>query len=876
MIKFDEIRSSFIDFFKKNDHHHIDSSSLIPSNDPTLLFTNAGMVQFKNYFTGLEIPEKKNVVTSQKCIRAGGKHNDLDNVGYTSRHHTFFEMLGNFSFGNYFKENAINLAWNFLIKDCAIDPKKLIITVYEKDEESYKLWKKISNFSDSKILRINTDDNFWSMGDTGPCGPCSEIFFDNGEKIPGGLPGSKSQDGQRYVEIWNLVFMEFERKNNELLSLPKKCVDTGMGLERISAVLNGKTNNYEIDIFLELIRKIEIISEIKLSTKNFISFRVVADHIRSIVFLISEGILPSNEGRGYVLRRIIRRASRHSSLIGYEKPLLYLLVKLVIKNYGSVYYDLLSQQNFIVETLKIEEEKFLETLKDGLKLLNNELKALKNNLFPAELAFKLYDTYGFPVDMTQNIVIEKKLKFDNKRLDQLITDQKNKSKKSWQGSGENIKSDFYIKLKEDYKPTIFLGYNSFTEEAKLLAIIKDENFLNESSDEDDLVLIFDKTPFYGESGGQIGDIGEIFSLDGKEKVCNIYDTKKEDNIYLHFSKNLRTKLEVGKNYKLSINFEKRVKARNNHTATHLLHESLRRVLGDHIKQKGSLVSSEKLRFDFTHNKAMSNEELENVENIVNSTIRDNLDVSTNIMKTKDAIKGGAIALFGEKYPEEARVVNLAKIGSKHRIFSSELCGGTHVDSTGEIGSVKILTETSVASGVRRIEAITGIEVDIFNRKQNNLISKLRDILKSNEENILKKIENIISENQRLTKSSKSAEADVFQKKYLSKVDKYNLYVHLIDRNPKELKSFCDSIKLKIISGIIIVVTNYNNKPTIVVSITDDINKKLSAIKVSKEISFFLGGKGGGGRDDMAQAGGSVVKTYDEIYKFSKNLVQTFL
>jgi alanyl-tRNA synthetase len=870
MIKSDEIRKSFIKFFKKNNHKHIQSSSLIPDNDPSLLFTNAGMVQFKNWFIGIENPKEMNVVTSQKCIRAGGKHNDLDNVGFTPRHHTFFEMLGNFSFGGYFKENAIELAWEFLTKNCSINSKRLIVTVFDKDEESLKIWKKISGLNNSQILKIQSDDNFWSMGESGPCGPCSEIFFDNGESISGGLPGTKNQDGERFVEIWNLVFMEYEKKNGELLPLPKKCVDTGMGLERITAVLNKKINNYDTDIFKKTIAKIEGFSNIKVNNNNLMSYRVIADHIRSIIFLISEGVLPSNEGRGYVLRRIIRRASRHLNLIGYEKTLLYKLVEVISEKYGDIYISLKSQKIFIEETLRIEEEKFSETLKEGIKLLNKEIYKTKGKNFSSEIAFKLYDTYGFPIDMTQTIINENRLIMNLDKLNSLISNQKKISKESWKGSGDDNKNEFFGRIKEKYKPTQFKGYQSFIEEAELKAIIKDEKFLAKTENLNSVILIFDKTPFYAESGGQVGDRGYIFSLDDNKKICKIEDTKKEDNIYLHFSNKIDRELLVGNKYRLVINKSLRNKARNNHTATHLLHESLRRVLGDHIKQKGSLVSSERLRFDFTSNRPMISDEIRDVQKLVNDSIRSNLKVQTVIKPSRKAIEEGAIGLFGEKYPEKVRVVNMG-ISNKD-VFSSELCGGTHVEYTGEIGSIQILSETSISSGVRRIEAITGEDVEDYSNNRIELISQLKNILNTNDENIITKVDSILKENQILQKKDKEEKKLIFSDKNINIINGVSVYIQICDVNPKDLKPFSDKIKLVVKSGVIILVTNYKQKSTIVASVTKDLINEYSALSMVKKISTFLGGKGGGGREDMAQGGGLEIKKIEPLKEHIKSLL----
>tara|TARA_A100001015_G_scaffold84804_1_gene94197 strand:+ start:2610 stop:4688 length:2079 start_codon:yes stop_codon:yes gene_type:complete len=691
-MKSSSIRNQFIQYFKTNDHAFVESSDLVPENDPSLLFTNAGMVQFKDFFTGKENPKYKNIVTSQKCIRAGGKHNDLDNVGFTPRHHTFFEMLGNFSFGNYFKEKAIYYAWDMLTNVFSIDPKRLIITVYKGDSDSLNFWKKISGFGRSQIIEIASDDNFWSMGETGPCGPCSEIFFDNGANVNGGLPGSKNQDGDRFVEIWNLVFMEYEKIEKKLSNLPKKCVDTGMGLERITAVLNGKTNNFEIDFFEESINEIKNFTNVKPVSDKLISFRVVADHIRAITFLINEGVLPSNEGRGYVLRRIIRRASRHLSILGCEEIILYKFVSFVCEKYGDFYYSLNNQKKFIIETLRQEEEKFIQTLKDGLIILNQEITNLKGPEFPPEVAFRLFDTYGFPIDMTKNILKEKELSLDMKEFNDLMDIQKKRSKQSWKGIDNNEEKSFFEQLSKKFDPTIFSGYQKFNDKGTLLAIIENGVLVDTILKSERAILIFDRSPFYAELGGQIGDSGNIYSENQKNKVCEVIDTQKEGGLYIHIVKDINNRLSNGNKLILKVNKKRRINIKNNHTATHLLHESLRMVLGDHVKQKGSLVSDTKLRFDFTNNGSLKDIQIDEVEKIINSVIKNNVNVETNIMDYKIAIKSGAVALFGERYPSQVRVVRIQDEKNYSSFLSNELCGGTHVENTGEIGYIKILKE----------------------------------------------------------------------------------------------------------------------------------------------------------------------------------------
>ncbi len=872
MTSLEKIRSTFLNYFRKNDHKIMDSSPLTPFNDESLLFTNAGMVQFKDWFVGLEQPKYKNIATSQKCLRAGGKHNDLENVGYTPRHHTFFEMLGNFSFDSYFKEEAIELAWNFLIKELDIDKKRLVITVFNNDLNSYKIWKKISNFSESQIIKISSDDNFWSMGDSGPCGPCSEIFFDNGSKLNGGLPGTKQQDGDRYIEIWNLVFMQYEKKNNEFFKLPIKCVDTGMGLERLTSVLNGYVNNYDINIFKDIISSIEKLTQKKVTNENKISFRVISDHIRSIIFLIAEGILPSNEGRGYVLRRIIRRASRHLSFIGYEKPLLYKLADIFCEKYKETYTELALQKKIVTENLRLEEEKFLETLTSGLKLLKQEIASTKNNDFSSETAFKLYDTYGFPIDLTQTILREKKINLNLEEIELFIKDQKNKSKGTWRIVNHNSDESLFKELKNKFKITNFTGYTNYQEKSKLLAIIEGESFLKKTSNSKNLILIFDKSPFYAESGGQIGDKGKIFINQNEDEICEINQTKKRSQFHLHFCEKIRSELVVGDSYFLKIDKNHRMKARNNHTATHLIHEALRMTLGKHVKQKGSYVSSEKLRFDFTNNFPMSKNQVNTVENLVNDVIRRNYKVDTKLMDYDKALKSGAIGLFGEKYSDEVRVISLGEKRTDFSFVSSELCGGTHVDFTGEIGSIRILNETSVSSGVRRIEAITGKENDKLNLYNSELLQNLKAILKTNDENIINKVENLVTENIRLKKTNVQKKHDEFNSKYLKKINEISVYIEVCNMNVKDLKNYSDNIKTKIVSGLIVLISKLNNKVTIVLSISDDLISKYDASKMIRDFSTFFGGKGGGGRRDLAQGGGSDLSKIPKVEEFINMLL----
>ena len=861
----ENIRQSFKDFFKNQNHIEVSSSSLIPKDDPTLLFTNSGMVQFKNYFTGQESPDNKNIISIQKCLRAGGKHNDLENVGKTPRHHTFFEMLGNFSFGEYFKNEAIEMAWNFLVKELNIDKNKLIITHHKEDIDSQRIWKKVSGFSHNKIISIESEDNFWSMGDTGPCGPCSEIFFDNGDKLTGGLPGTKNQDGDRYVEIWNLVFMEYQKNKSGLKKLNKKCVDTGMGLERITAVLSGKNNNYETDLFDFVFTDVEKAIETKMTKQNEIPFRVISDHIKSICMLMSDGIIPSNEGRGYVLRRIIRRAIVQGNKISKEKIFLHKLVKGVINKYSEYYFELKKSQKFIEENLKNEEVKFSETLLTGLSILNDEINKKNPKQLSAELAFKLYDTYGFPVDVTQNILTDKGIKLDVNQYLEIVKENKERQKNSWTGSGEKSANKFFLELKNFVKKTEFVGYNEIQAKAELQCIINDEKFSDEILvDKNNIFLVFDKTPFYAESGGQVGDSGKITTESG-EFICDISDTQKvEGEIYLHqVEKNQKKKIVKGNNYILSIDNSRRKKIRNNHSATHLLHESLRNILGEHVSQKGSLVSDNKLRFDFTFNKSLTNNQIKEIELLVNKTIRSNLIRTEELIPVRKALESGAIALFGEKYPEKARVITFNSTND-NELVSKELCGGTHVDATGQIGSFKILSDSSVSSGIRRIEAITGEEVEKHMNEKILLIEDIKLLLKASENNIKEKIKNIQTHYNKLKKES--VKKIVFSEKEIFGNNPQVYFNDNID-DPRNLKNFSDEIKQKFLDGIIVLVCKKNDKVSLVVSITSSCQEKYNAVDLLKKFVEFLGGKGGGGRSDLAQGGAPFSKKVNELKSF---------
>ena len=705
-----EIRSAFLDYFKKNGHEVVPSGPLVPRNDPTLMFTNAGMVQFKNVFTGLEQRPYSRAASSQKCVRAGGKHNDLDNVGYTARHHTFFEMLGNFSFGDYFKERAIELAWNLLTREFGLAADKLLVTVYYTDDDAAALWKKIAGLPEHKIIRIPTSDNFWAMGDTGPCGPCSEIFYDHGEGIAGGPPGSPDEDGDRFIEIWNLVFMQFEQvTKEERVDLPRPSIDTGMGLERIAAVLQGEHDNYDIDLFKALIRASEDATGVRAEGKNRASHRVIADHLRASSFLIADGVLPSNEGRGYVLRRIMRRAMRHAQLLGAADPLMWRLVPALVREMGQAYPELVRGENLITETLKLEETRFRKTLARGLGLLAEASEGLgSGDRLDGATAFKLYDTFGFPLDLTQDALRQRGVSVDLEGFDAAMARQKAEARASWAGSGEAATETVWFPVREKAGATEFLGYDTEQAEGIVLALVRDGAVVETAAAGDTVGIVVNQTPFYAESGGQMGDTGTI---SGDGFLIEITDTqKKADGLFVHSGRVAKGTVKTGAAVELKVDHWRRTRLRSNHSATHLVHEALREVLGTHVAQKGSLVAPERLRFDFSHPKPISPEELERVEAMANAIIVQNSPVTTRLMSVDDAIAEGAMALFGEKYGDEVRVVSMgtglegAKSGKP---YSVELCGGTHVSATGDIGIVRILSDSAVAAGVRRIEALTG-------------------------------------------------------------------------------------------------------------------------------------------------------------------------
>ncbi len=863
-----EIRSAFLDYFRKNGHEVVSSSPLVPRNDPTLMFTNAGMVQFKNVFTGLEQRPYSTAATAQKCVRAGGKHNDLDNVGYTARHHTFFEMLGNFSFGDYFKERAIELAWGLITKEFGIDKNRLLVTVYHTDDQAFDLWKKIAGLPDSRIIRIATSDNFWAMGDTGPCGPCSEIFYDHGDHIWGGPPGSPEEDGDRFIEIWNLVFMQFEQlTKEERIDLPRPSIDTGMGLERIAALLQGKHDNYDIDLFQALIAaSVEATGVDANDPERRASHRVIADHLRSSAFLIADGVLPSNEGRGYVLRRIMRRAMRHAQLLGSREPLMWKLLPALVQQMGRAYPELVRAEALISETLKLEETRFRKTLERGLSLLSDASGNLtKGDILDGETAFKLYDTYGFPLDLTQDALRNRGIGVDLSGFSDAMERQKAEARKSWAGSGDAAAETIWFELREKHGATEFLGYDTETAEGVVQAIVRDGAAVDAASAGDKVQLVLNQTPFYGESGGQMGDTG-VISLDhGRLEVTDTQ--KKADGLFVHNAVVAEGSIKVGDAVALEVDHARRGRLRSNHSATHLLHEALREVLGTHVTQKGSLVAPERLRFDVSHPKPMTADELKVVEEMANEIIVQNTPVTTRLMSVDDAIAEGAMALFGEKYGDEVRVVSMGTgiRGTKAgRPYSVELCGGTHVGATGEIGLVRIVGESAVAAGVRRLEALTGEAARAYLAEQDERVKTLAASLKVQPGEVLARVDALLDERRRLERelteakkklalgggggSAGDAVREIAGIKFLGKV--------VTGVEPKDLKGLADEGKKGLGSGVVAFVgVSADDKASAVVAVTDDLTGRFSAVDLVRIASAALGGKGGGGRPDMAQAGG---------------------
>ena len=887
MVTTNDIRSTFLDYFSSNAHEIISSSSLIPHNDPTLLFVNAGMVQFKNVFTGAEKRPYKRATTSQKCVRAGGKHNDLENVGYTARHHTFFEMLGNFSFGDYFKETAIELAWLLITKEYGLSPDRLLVTVYADDDEAYDLWKKIAGLSNDRIIRIATNDNFWQMGETGPCGPCSEIFYDHGDHISGGPPGTPDEDGDRFIEIWNLVFMQFEQhKSGKRESLPRPSIDTGMGLERLAAVLQGKHDNYDIDLMRTLIEASAEETNVSADGAQAVSHRVISDHLRACSFLIADGVLPSNEGRGYVLRRIMRRAMRHAHMLGCQEPLMHRLVPVLVAEMGQAFSELSRAQVLITETFKLEEERFKQTLDRGLRLLEDETSRLgEGQNLSGEVAFRLYDTFGFPIDLTEDILRGQGRSIDVNEFNKAMEQQRQLARQAWSGSGEAATDEIWFDVSDVTGASEFLGYETDVAEGIIEAIIVKNKIVNKAAVGDEVALVLNQTPFYGESGGQMGDIGTLTSNEGSE--IRVTDTQKKlGTLHVHYGIVFYKPLTVGDIVELRVDTVRRDRLRANHSATHLLHQALRSQLGEHVTQKGSLVAPNRLRFDISQPKPISPEDLSAIEDIVNERIGFNIPVETLLMSPDNAIQAGALALFGEKYGQEVRVVSMrgsvdvSERENNGAIFSVELCGGTHVDNTGDIGLFTIVSESGVSAGIRRIEALTGIDARRYFEEQIKLLNLTANVLKTSPADVPARVSQVLEERRKLERELGEA-----RRKLITSSNSDNEISHkeingikyigrsLIDIPPRELKSMVDDLKTQLGSGIVAITGVYEEKASIVVGVTNDLVEQVSAIDLVRKVVEALGGKGGGGRPDMAQGGGPDVTKISIALKSVEDFVK---
>ena len=862
MTSTNEIRRSFLDYFGSAGHDVVQSAPLVPYNDPTLMFTNAGMVPFKNVFTGLETRATPRATSSQKCVRAGGKHNDLDNVGYTARHHTFFEMLGNFSFGDYFKEQAITHAWTLLTREWALPKDKLIVTVYHTDDEAAALWQKIAGLSEDRIIRIATKDNFWAMGDDGPCGPCSEIFFDHGDHIWGGPPGSPTEDGDRFIEIWNLVFMQFEQTAGEITgNLPKPSIDTGMGLERIAAVMQGEHDNYDTDTFKALIAASESLTSIKAEGDQRASHRVIADHLRSTSFLLADGVLPSNEGRGYVLRRIMRRAMRHAHLLGARDPLMHRLVPALVAEMGAAYPELGRAQPLIEETLLREEVQFRRTLSNGLKLLDETTGALgEGDKLPGETAFKLYDTFGFPYDLTEDALRARGITVDRDGFDAAMAQQKAAARAAWKGSGQAADGEVWFDIAERVGATEFTGYTAATGEAQVVALVKDGKEVSSVEAGEAVTVIVNQTPFYGESGGQSGDAGMITGAEGL--LLTVGDTSKPlGRLHAHNAMVDAGSIKVGDVVKLDIDVERRDAIRANHSATHLLHAALRGRLGGHVTQKGSLVAADRLRFDFSQPTALTADDIAAIEAEVNAEIRANESVSTRLMTPDDAIEAGAMALFGEKYGDEVRVLSMGRLTDKH--YSVELCGGTHVRALGDIGVFRIISESAVSSGVRRIEAVTGEGARQWFIAREDALKNTAAILRTTPEDVEARVAALMDERKKLERELAEAKKALALGGGAAKAENADEEINgvkfsgqvLEGLDPKDLRGLLDQAKQRLESGVAVIVAVNDGKASIAAAVTEDLSGKVSAVDLVRAGVEALGGKGGGGRPDMAQGGG---------------------
>ena len=860
MTSTNDIRRSFLDYFGGTGHHIEPSAPLVPYNDPTLMFVNAGMVPFKNVFTGLEKRPYSTAVSAQKCVRAGGKHNDLDNVGFTARHHTFFEMLGNFSFGDYFKEQAIHHAWTLITKTWGLAPERLTVTVYHTDDEAFDLWKKIAGLPEERIIRIATNDNFWSMGDTGPCGPCSEIFYDHGDHNWGGPPGSPEEDGDRFVEIWNLVFMQYDQRGpGDRVDLPRPSIDTGMGLERVAAVLQGVHDNYDTDTFKALIAASVDLTGVPAEGATQASHRVIADHLRASSFLVADGVLPSNEGRGYVLRRIMRRAMRHAHLLGAKDPLMYRLLPSLTAEMGAAYPELIRAQPLIAETLEREETKFRQTLDKGLRLLDEATVGMSAGAtLPGEVAFKLYDTFGFPYDLTEDALRTQDIAVDRAGFDAAMAQQKAAARAAWKGSGDKASDEIWYDIAEMQGGTEFIGYGATEGEATVIALVKDGVAIKEARAGDELTVLTNQTPFYGESGGQMGDSGTIATLEGAK--ASVSDTGKPlGRLHAHHAKLEAGTLKVGDTVQLTVDAERRDRIRANHSATHLLHAALRNRLGGHVTQKGSLVAEDRFRFDFSHPKALSAEEIADVEADVNAQIRGNEAVTTRLMTPDDAVAAGALALFGEKYGDEVRVLSMGKATENH--YSVELCGGTHVRALGDIALLKIIGESAVSSGVRRIEALTGEAARAWLNSRDEALKAAAAALKTSPDDVPARVA-------QLAEALKKAERELADAKKalamgggggatgpaVEQVGDTAFIAQVVDGlDPKELRGTVDGLKKQVGSGVAMLVAVNDGRASVAVGVTDGITH--NAVDLVKLAVAALGGQGGGGRPDMAQGGG---------------------
>ena len=872
MPSLNDIRSTFTDFFARNDHRVVESSPLVPRNDPTLMFTNSGMVQFKNAFTGVETRDYKRATTAQKCVRAGGKHNDLDNVGYTARHHTFFEMLGNFSFGDYFKEQAIAFAWELLTKDFGLDKNKLLVTVYHTDDEAANFWKKIAGLPEHKIIRIASDDNFWRMGPTGPCGPCTEIFYDHGEHIWGGPPGSAEEDGDRFIEIWNNVFMQNEQfADGSLRPLEMQSIDTGMGLERIGALLQGKHDNYDTDLMRSLIEASAHATSADPDGPGKMHHRVIADHLRSTSFLIADGVMPSNEGRGYVLRRIMRRAMRHAHMLGAQDPVMHKLVPTLVRQMGAAYPELGRAQSMIEETLRLEESRFRTTLDRGLKLLDDELERIpEGGDLPGPAAFKLYDTYGFPLDLTQDALREKGRGVDVQGFEAAMDEQRKKARAAWVGSGEATDANIWFELAQDKGVTEFLGYDTETAEGEVLALVRDGAQIGDAATGTNVQVMVNQTPFYAESGGQVGDTGFIRTATG---LVEVTDTKKTAGVFIHLGTVIEGSILRGQAAKLEVSHARRASIQANHSVTHLLHEALRRALGEHVAQRGSLNAPDRLRFDFSHSQGMTAAEIGTVEAEVNAFVRQNTAVDTRIMTPDDARALGAQALFGEKYGDEVRVVSMGQLdgsgkGSDGRTYSLELCGGTHVKRTGDIGAFVLLSESASSSGVRRIEALTGQAALDHLRAQDARLSDVATALKTHAGDVLDRVKALQDERRALANEVAQLRRELAMGgksggPEIKEINGVKLIAQVLSGvSGKDLPALIDEMKAQIGSGAVVLIADTGAKPAVAAGVTADMTARISAVTLVKAAAEALGGKGGGGRPDMAQAGGADIALAD--------------